>query len=115
MKSTLSIAALVALLAFPPSADALRSGGHNPPTRKLELAFKVMGGVRAGSKDGCYPDPRRAVRLIDYWSAAPVEVAPGLGAVRETNVVYVIAPQARLRSNASGPAGQGPPLPPRHR
>jgi hypothetical protein len=95
MKSTLLIGVLIGLLAFPPSASAVRAGGHNPPTRKLELAFKVMGGVRAGSTDGCYPDPRRAVKLIEYWLPSGADVAPGLAAVRQTNVVHVVAPQAR--------------------
>jgi hypothetical protein len=72
------------------SAEAVRSGGHNTPTRKLEIAFKVAGGQRAGSKDGCYAPPRRMAALIRFWGPLPAEVARGLGAVRSPGVVYVI-------------------------
>ena len=58
MKTACLIIAVAVLLGYPAGADAVRSGGHNPPTRKLEVAFKVAGGVRAGRKDGCYAAPR---------------------------------------------------------
>ena len=76
--------------AYPEAADAVRSGGHNPPTRKLEIAFKVAGGVRAGSKDGCYAPPRRMAALIRFWGPLPAEVARWFGPVRVPRVVYVI-------------------------
>jgi hypothetical protein len=75
-------------------ADAVRSGGHNTPTRKLEIAFKVAGGQRAGSKDGCYWPPRRMVELIRFWGPLPADLARGLGAVRTPGVVYVIGPRS---------------------
>ncbi len=86
---------LIGLLASPPSALGVRSGGHNPPTRKLEAAFKVLGGWRAQSDDGCYPGVRRAAKLIEHWSDPESDVAHGLDAVRRPNVVYVIRGRAR--------------------
>ena len=68
----------------------MRSGGHNLPTRKLEIAFKVAGGQRAGSRNGCYAPPRRMAALIRFWGPLPAEVARGFGAVRSPRVVYVI-------------------------
>jgi hypothetical protein len=89
----LLIAATV-LLAYPAEAGAVRSGGHNEPTRKLEIAFKVAGGVRAGRKDGCYAAPRRMAALIHHWGHLEAEVARGFGAVRTPDVVYVIGPRS---------------------
>ena len=63
-------------------AQAVRSGGHNLPTRKLEIAFKVAGGQRAGSKDGCYASPRRMAALVRFWGPLPAEVARGFRGVR---------------------------------
>jgi hypothetical protein len=88
------LAAVVVLLAYPAGAGAVRSGGHNPPTRKLEVAFKVAGGVRAGRKDGCYAAPRRMAALIHHWGHLEAEVARGFGAVRTPDVVYVIGPRS---------------------
>jgi hypothetical protein len=89
-----SIAVLVALLLFPALAPAVRSGGHNPPTRKLEAAFKVLGGYRAQSENGCYPFPRRAAKLIEIWSNPDAGVARNLDSLRRSNVVYVIGPRS---------------------
>ena len=82
---------VVGLLAAPASALAVRSGGHNPPTRKLEVGFKVMGGVRAGSEDGCYPAPRRGAKLIERWADPQAGVARSLRSIDRENVVYVIS------------------------
>jgi hypothetical protein len=38
------IVAVTGMLVCSDSALAVRSGGHNPPTKKLEVAFKVVGG-----------------------------------------------------------------------
>jgi hypothetical protein len=89
----LLIAAAV-LISIPAQADAVRSGGHNPPTRKLEVAFKVAGGVRAGRKDGCYAAPRRMAALIHHWGHLEASVARGFGGIREPDVVYVIGPKS---------------------
>ena len=91
MKTVSLIIAAAVLLGYPAGADAVRSGGHNPPTRKLEVAFKVAGGVRAGSKDGCYAAPRRMAALIHHWGHLETEVARGFGPVERPDVVYVIA------------------------
>jgi hypothetical protein len=82
------------LLLCPQGADAVRSGGHNPPTRKLEVAFKVAGGVRAGRKDGCYAAPRRMVALIHHWGRLETDLARGYGGVTLPDVVYVIGPKS---------------------
>jgi hypothetical protein len=84
------LAALVALLALAPGGLAVTVGGHNPPTRKLETAFKVMGGARARAHDGCYPEVRRAVKLIEFWSVFDVGISRGLSGVDRPNVVYII-------------------------
>jgi hypothetical protein len=89
------IGALVALLVCSSSAFAVRSGGHNPPTRKLEAAFKVAGGKRAGSEDGCYPAPHRLAAAIRRWAHPDADVARNLGSVDREDVVYVIRRSAR--------------------
>lgn len=85
-----SIVVAAALLTCTPGALAVRSGGHNPPTRKLEAAFKVAGGVRAASEDGCYPGPRRMASLVRHWAHPDAAVAPDLGSLERQDVVYVI-------------------------
>ena len=72
----------------------MRSGGHDPPTRKLEIAFKVAGGARSGSEDGCYPPPKNMVGLIQHWAHLDARIARGLGAVKQTGVVHVVAPRS---------------------
>lgn len=71
-------------------AQAVRSGGHNLPTRKLEIAFKVAGGQRSGSRDGCYAAPRRMAALVRFWGPLPSEVARGFGGAKRPDVVFVI-------------------------
>jgi hypothetical protein len=83
-------AVLVGLAACADGAVAVRSGGHNPPTRKLEAAFKVAGGLRAASEDGCYPPPRRLAALIRTWAHPEADVAADFDSVHRRNVVYVI-------------------------
>jgi hypothetical protein len=94
MRIVCLLTATVVLLIVPGSADAVRSGGHNAPTRKLEVAFKVAGGVRAGRKDGCYAAPRRMAALIHHWGHLDADVARGFGAVTRPDVVYVIGPRS---------------------
>ena len=91
MRWTVSVtAALVGLLVWSGTASAVRSGGHNPPTRKLEAAFKVAGGKRAGSEDGCYPGPRRMAAAIRRWAHPDADVAADFDSVNRQDVVYVI-------------------------
>ena len=78
------------LIGYPTGAHAVRSGGHNDPTRKLEIAFKVAGGVRDGSKDGCYAPPLRMAALIRHWGHLDAEVASRFAAVSRSDVVYAI-------------------------
>jgi hypothetical protein len=94
MRVVCLLAAVAVLLVYPAGADAVRSGGHNPPTRKLEIAFKVAGGVRAGRKDGCYAAPRRMAALIHHWGRLEAEVARGFGSVGRQDVVYVLGPRS---------------------
>jgi hypothetical protein len=88
-RTTALIAALVALLVCSESAFAVRSGGHNPPTRKLEAAFKVAGGLRV-ARNGCYPPPRQLAAGITRWAHPEADVAGGLKAVDRPGVVYVL-------------------------
>jgi hypothetical protein len=83
------IAALVALLVCSESAFAVRSGGHNPPTRKLEAAFKVAGGLRV-ARNGCYPPPRQLAVGISLYAHPEADVAGGLKSVDRPGVVYVL-------------------------
>src|SRR6266508_1823004 len=88
------IAALVGLLVWSGTALAVRSGGHNPPTRKLEAAFKVAGGKRSASEDGCYPGPRRMAAAIRRWAHPDADVAADFDSVHRQDVVYVIRRRA---------------------
>jgi hypothetical protein len=94
MRRICLISATILVLVLPAGADAVRSGGHNPPTRKLEVAFKVAGGVRAGRKDGCYAAPQRMAGLIRHWGQLEADVARGFHSVRTPDVVYVIGPKS---------------------
>lgn len=81
---------LIALLATS-QADARRGGaGHNPPTRKLEAAFKFALHARSVSKDGCYPSPARIGRLIAKQSNLRTAVARNPNGASRANVVYVL-------------------------
>jgi hypothetical protein len=81
--------ALLALIAG--TAFAKRGGaGHNPPTRKLEAAFKYALYERSVSQDGCYPAPSRLAKLIASKSSLKTGVAKGPGSVHRANVVFVI-------------------------
>jgi hypothetical protein len=90
MRSIPVLAVLVGLLVWPAGAPAVRSGGHNAPTRKLEAAFKVAGGKRAASEDGCYPAPRPMAAAVRRYAHPDADVAPDLGSVDREDVVYVI-------------------------
>jgi hypothetical protein len=94
MRTVCLLTAAAVLIAWPDAANAVRSGGHNPPTRKLEVAFKVAGGVRAGRKDGCYGSDRRMAALIHHWAHLDADVARGFSAVRRPDVLYVIGPRS---------------------
>jgi hypothetical protein len=98
MKRTLPLIALllagvlVVLLIASAGARAPRGGaGHNPPTRKLEAAFKFALYERSISKDGCYPPPPRLAKLIAGQSSLKMGVArnPNSGVAR-SNVVYIL-------------------------
>ena len=82
---------MTVLLGAPGIVQAVRSGGFDPASRKLEIAFKVAGGARDGSKDGCYPRLGGAVGLIRHWAHLKAKAARGFGRVIEPDVVYVIA------------------------
>jgi hypothetical protein len=88
------LTAVVVLIAGAESTEAVRSGGHNAPTRKLEIAFKVAGGARDGSEDGCYPWPRWMAALIRHWGHLEADVTRGFGGVTRPDVVYVIGPRS---------------------
>jgi hypothetical protein len=104
-RSVLLIAVLLALLAcsasLPPgSAQAAPSAGgagHNPPTRKLEAAFKIAGFERAADPNGCFPAPGRLVALVRKRTKVKVALGAGFGSVRREGVVYVL----RRRTNCN--------------
>src|SRR5512134_3017044 len=92
MRRLLPALVLVIALLATSNASAQRPGGagHNPPTRKLEAAFKIALYWRSVSKEGCYPGPARAARLIARESPLRTGVARSPGSVRRMGVVFVI-------------------------
>jgi hypothetical protein len=91
MRRTLPIiAVLVGLLVCTSGASAGRQGGHNAPTRKLELAFKVLNTKRVGSRNGCYPSASRSARVIERKAHEAAAVTGGFGGVRSDGRVYVL-------------------------
>jgi hypothetical protein len=89
------LALLIWALVFPVEAFAVRAGGYNAPSRKLEDAFKVIGGVRAASDDGCYLPPNALATKIDRWGNPNAAVAPDFASLPLRNTVYVISSKAR--------------------
>lgn len=95
MRGTGLIVLLVGMLVFPIEAFGVRAGGYNAPSRKLEDAFKVIGGVRAASDDGCYLPPNALATKIDRWGNPNAAVAPNFESLPLRNTVYVISSNAR--------------------
>jgi len=91
-RALLAAAVLIALLALLAGTGFAKRGGagHNPPTRKLEAAFKYALHERSVSLDGCYPVPRRLAKLIARESNLKMGVAKGPGSVHRSNVVFVL-------------------------
>lgn len=84
------IALLVGLLVLPAVADAIRAGGHNKPTRKLEQAFKVAGRERAADPRGCYPSAKRMASLIKQRLNSKAVVVKGTAQVDRGNRIHVV-------------------------
>ena len=96
MRRTAGLAiAVVALLAFATSAAAAMSGGHNPPTSKLESAFKVALLERVESEDGCYPPPPQLAAAIRRQARLEVDIAADFDSIRDSNIIHVIRRKAR--------------------
>ena len=91
-RALLPAAILIALLALLAGTGFAKRGGagHNPPTRKLEAAFKYALHERSVSQDGCYPAPRRLAKLIARLSNLKTGVAKGPGSVHRRNIVFVL-------------------------
>jgi hypothetical protein len=85
--------AIVALFAF--STIAAARGGHNPPTKKLERAFKVALLERVQSEDGCYPPPAALAAEIRHEARLEVDLAADFDSIDEANIVHVIRRRAR--------------------
>jgi hypothetical protein len=91
VKRTIAIvAALIGLLALPPSASAIGQGGHNKPTNRLEGAFKVALYWRSQDPEGCYLSPSRMASEIRKRGNLKAGVAPSDKAVHRPGVVFVI-------------------------
>ena len=88
-------AALVALLVLPAAATAVRQGGYDKNTRKLEAAFKVAGFHRAGDPQGCYPTDKELASLVSKELGAKILVTGGFGGVKRMGKVYVITGRTR--------------------
>lgn len=86
-----ALAALIALLATSQATARPGGAGHNPPTRKLEAAFKVALYERSVSEDGCYPAPARVARTIRQSMRIKTGVARHPESVRRRGIVFVIA------------------------
>jgi hypothetical protein len=83
-------AAVCALLVLAPSAHAVRAGGHNKPTKKLEVAFKVVSSHRIASDDGCYPRAKRVAKMIRKRAKLRTVLTRGIGRAKGTNLVNVV-------------------------
>jgi hypothetical protein len=88
---------LVGVLVFPADALSVRAGGYNAPSRKLEDAFKVIGGIRAAAEDGCYLPARALAVKINRWGNPDADYAQDFNSLPRTNVVYVIEPKANCK------------------
>ncbi len=86
------IALLVIAMLAPAHAGAQRPGGagHNPPTKKLEAAFKVALYWRSVSEDGCYPAPNRIAKLIANETPQRTGLARSPESVGRRGIVFVI-------------------------
>jgi hypothetical protein len=91
-RALLPVAILIALIGLLAGTGFAKRGGagHNPPTRKLEAAFKYALYERSVSLDGCYPAPNQLAKLIARKSNLKTSVAGGPGSVGRANVVYVL-------------------------
>jgi hypothetical protein len=84
------IVVLIGLLACSENALAVRAGGHNAPTKKLEKAFKVVASKRVASRNGCYPPERQAAGVIRRKTNLRTSVTGRLGSAGGAGVVNVI-------------------------
>jgi hypothetical protein len=84
------LAALTAVLIAGPATARRGGAGHNPPTRKLEAAFKFALYERSVSEDGCYPSPKRLAKVIAKRSNLRTGVARNSNAARRANIVYML-------------------------
>jgi hypothetical protein len=86
----IAVAALIALLAFSPSAFGIGQGGHNRPTNLIEGAFKVALYWRSQDPKGCYLPPARMAAEIKKKAKVKAGVAPTDKSVHRAGVVFVI-------------------------
>jgi hypothetical protein len=91
-RRTLPIFVLLLALALAATALGIRSGGagHNPPTRKLEGAFKVALYERSVSQEGCYPEPARLAKILSQKGFKGAGVVQKPESVGRRNVVFVV-------------------------
>jgi hypothetical protein len=91
-RALLPVAILIALIGLLAGTGFAKRGGagHNPPTRKLEAAFKYALYERSVSLNGCYPAPSKLAKLIAQKSSLKTGVANGPGSVHRADVVFVL-------------------------
>lgn len=85
-----ALVVLIALLATSGATARPGGAGHNPPTRKLEAAFKVALHQRSVSRDGCYPAPARVAQAIRKRTRFKAGVASQPDSVRVRGIIFVI-------------------------
>jgi hypothetical protein len=85
-----TLVVLIALLVTSQAAARPGGAGHNPPTRKLEAAFKVANNQRSRSEDGCYPAPARMAKAIHRRKGIRTGVAAKPDSVRRPGIVFVL-------------------------
>jgi hypothetical protein len=85
-----ALVVLIALLATSEASARPGGAGHNPPTRKLEAAFKVANHQRSRSEDGCYPAPARVAKAIHRQKRIRTGVARQPDSVRRPGVIFVL-------------------------
>ena len=89
------IAAVLGLLLCASPALAIRAGGHNKPTKRLEVAFKVISSHRVASDDGCYPSAKKAAKMVRKRAKLNAVITGGIGGVKGTNLVNVVKKRTR--------------------
>ena len=90
LPALIALAVLSALLAASLAGARPGGAGHNPPTKRLEAAFKVALHQRSVSEDGCYPSPNVLANTIADWTEIRTGVVQTPESVHRRGIVYMV-------------------------